>query len=688
MALAQDPILRVADLRIAFSSGDKTIEAVRGASLEVHPGEVVGIVGESGCGKSTVAFACTGYLAPGGQVTEGQVYFRNRDLMRLPDRELQQLRGREIAMVYQNPLSALNPTMRVGKQVAETVRRHLGLSADLARARVRELFESVHLPNPEMVMERYPHQLSGGQQQRVVIAMGLVGDPSLLIMDEPTTGLDVTTEATILDLVAELKTRIGTAILFVTHNLGVVARICDRVVVMYAGEVVENAPVRELFANPGHPYTRGLLAAVPRIQHAGAPLAAIPGQLPRPGSYPAGCSFGPRCPIARDVCHTEHPPLFAVDGSHYSRCFFWPEAPEALPPADNSTSSMPEPSGARRVLAAHNLRKYYEETVGFLPWNRRKNAVKAVDGVSFDLIEGETLAIVGESGSGKSTIAGTLVGLQEPSAGSLELFDHDLAPTVRARPKEQRRQVQIVFQNPESSLNPARSVFETVARPLQLFGSKVPDAELRSQVVSILKSVNLDETYCDRYPAQLSGGEKQRVGIARAIAANPAAVICDESVSALDVSVQATVLNLLRHLQQERKYSYVFVSHDLAVVRYLAHRVAVMYLGQFVEIGPAQRVFQAPSHPYTESLISAIPEPDPTAVSARIRLEGTVPSAAAPPPGCPFQTRCPRKLGPICEQEMPPWQDAGEGHAIRCHIPLATLGSRTSLTVTGWGDQT
>jgi peptide/nickel transport system ATP-binding protein len=667
------PVLKIKDLHLSYGSGPGRVRAVRGVNFDIKPGEVLGVVGESGCGKSTVAFAAMGYVAPGGQITNGEILYQGQDIVRMRSSELQRLRGNEIAMIFQNPLTSLNPSITVGDQVIEVLQQHTGMRESEARTRAIELFESVHLPSPEDVLYRYPHQLSGGQQQRVIIAMGMACDPALLIMDEPTTGLDVTTEATILDLIAELKDKTNAAILYITHNLGVIARVADRVVVMYSGEVAEEAPVGELFENPRHPYTTGLLGAVPDVTRSEIALRPIPGQLPRPGSYSGGCAFAPRCSYAQEICTQEHPALDPVREGHFARCFFSDEVSLEREEARQLAEPSSSVEDGASVLQITDLRKYYVQSLGILPWSSNKRVVKAVDGVSFEIGERETLALVGESGCGKTTLSSAIVGLLDDVDGEMSLDGQRLEPRIKKRPKKQRQELQIVFQNPDSSLNPAHTIYEIISRPLRLFRGEEVKGRIKEEVTSILESVNLHESYLWRYPSQLSGGEKQRVAIARALAANPRVIICDEPVSALDVSVQATVLNLLRRLQREHGYSYLFISHDLSVVRYLAHRVVVMYLGHVMEIGPTDHVFEPPYHPYTEALTSAIPLPNPNVEQSQIRLEGSVPSAANPPSGCPFQTRCPRKIGAICEQEFPPLVDAGSGHMIRCHIPLEEL---------------
>ncbi len=696
------PVLEVDDLHIQYGAGERAVRAVRGVSLHIRRGETLGIVGESGCGKSTLAFAIMRYLGASGGVARGDIRLGGQSLLALSDSQLRALRGKRLAMVYQDPQTALNPALIVGEQVAEVYREHEHVARDRAWSRALELFRRVGLPDPERIARRYPHQLSGGQQQRVVIALGLVCSPELLILDEPTTGLDVTTEATILDLVNDLKREFSSAVLFISHNLGVIAQVCDRVAVMYAGEVVETGAVGALFHQPSHPYTAGLLGCVPRISGgAGERLTAIPGSLPPPHVRLPGCTFAPRCQLARAQCIEVAPTLEAVNADHRSRCHFWEETstlrrrPAAAAPAAGEPQLSPLPSAQHRRLAAgrsgdnrnllelrglshyYNYHKPSNSRLGRLwqaIWRRRQRPVKAVEQVSLRVRAGETLALVGESGCGKSTLGSVVAGLLSPTFGTVAFAGQDISVTVRQRDPALQRRMQLVFQNPEASLNPRHTVGRILTRPLALV-SGLQGAAARRQVEALLASVHLNASYYDRYPSQLSGGEKQRVAIARAFAGDRKLVICDEPVSSLDVSVQAAVLNLLQDLQEEQGTAYLFVSHDLAVVRHLADRIVVMYLGEVMEQGNTEALFRPPYHPYTEALLSAVPVPDPNVKRQHIRLQGPVPSAMDRPQGCPFHTRCPRKIGSICEDTPPPLIEAAGGHVIRCHIPLAELAA-------------
>ena len=666
-------VLEIRNLNVSYVTGRGVARAVRDVSLSINEGETYGLVGESGCGKSTVALAIMRYLPRRTQVT-GSILFQGRDLMTAPASQLRQLRGNRIAMVYQDPQSSLNPVLTIEKQLVEVVTTHEMVSADDARARVIEMLERVRMPDPEYVVKRYPHQLSGGMQQRVVIAMALLLRPDLVVMDEPTTGLDVTVEAGVLDLVNDLRREFNMAVLYISHNLGVIARICDRVGVMYAGELIEQAPVRQVFARPHHPYTVGLLRCVPQrgSRYTQNALYSIPGRVPPLTALPPGCVFAARCALAEPACTASAPRLEAVDSDHQVRCFRW-QTVIAQPSLAAQAEALPaSPRTAEKaLLTVRNLKVYFSQAMGLLGLARRRS-IKVVDDVSFSVAPQRTLGIVGESGCGKSTIAGALAGLKPVTAGAVEFADHDFSRAIERRSREALRQLQMVFQNPDSSLNPRHTVEKALTRPLRCF-KVVPRERERETLVALLQAVNLDESYLDRRPRQLSGGEKQRVAIARAFAGGPQLVLCDEPISSLDVSVQAAVLNLLQRLQRERAVSLVFISHDLNVVRYVSDEVAVIYLGKICEIGPTEAIFNPPYHPYTEALVSAIPVIDPDAGHEAIRLEGSVPSPANPPTGCRFHTRCPRKVGAVCETQEPPGQDVGGGHTIYCHIPLSEL---------------
>jgi peptide/nickel transport system ATP-binding protein len=669
------PLLDIQGLSITYASREGDVRAVRDFSLTLDRAQAYGLVGESGSGKTSVGMAIVRYLGRTGRVEQGRVLFDGEDLLAKSDDALRTVRGRRIGMVYQDPLSALNPCLTVGEQMAEVLMVHKGLDTKDARRACLDMLARVHMPSPSAMMRCYPHQLSGGQQQRVLIAMALLPSPDLLIMDEPTTGLDVTIEATVIDLVAELRRQLETAILYISHNLGVVARICDRVGVMYAGELVEEADVAALFLTPRHPYTRSLLHCVPRLgaSRSGRPLAAIPGQLPRPTALAPGCVFEPRCGFARDECRRRRPELQQVGAGHVARCVRWSEigAVEAAPPPA-AAGAAPRGSAAP-LLSGRGLRTYYESAAGMLArLLGRRRWVRAVDGVALEVAPGETLSVVGESGCGKSTLARCIAGLVRPTSGRLSFRGLDIAKVVERRDPAIRREIQMVFQNPDATLNPAHRVSRAIGRPLRRLGG-VPRARIPEEVRRLLREVQLDESFADRLPRQLSGGQRQRVAIARALAGRSELVICDEPVSALDVSVQAAILNLLMEIQRARGTALVFISHDLAVVRYLSDFIAVMYLGQVVEVGRTEEVFAPPYHPYTEALLSAVPEPDPRPRADRIRLQGPVPSALDPPSGCRFHTRCPRKIGSVCETTLPPVQMASPTHRIACHIPLAQL---------------
>ena len=691
-----DAALRIDDLRVTFTSRDRVLPAVKGVSLEIAPGSTYGLVGESGCGKTTLALALMSYLPRNGRIDGGSVTIDGEDVFSLSEEGLRELRGTKMAMVYQDPASALNPSIRVGEQIAEVFRCHGGLSSAEARTCAKESLERVAMPDAEETLQRYPFQLSGGQQQRVVIAMALAGDPRLLVLDEPTTGLDATVEAEVLDLIKELRGKVNAAILLISHNLGLVARLCERVGVMYAGRIVEQGLAKDLFTDPRHPYTMGLLRCLPRFggRKDQISLEPIPGVVPPLGTAMEGCVYGTRCSLVQPVCAKREPDLFPVPGKEGAAAR---AAAETAPP----NPVAPSPNDSRPVGdALRHTRCYFSERVpGMAVLGERTRRVPArverggmmlqaagvskvfgddgrklvaVDDVTIEVVAGETFGLVGESGSGKTTLANVIAGLFAADGGEVRFVGKVLAGEAAHRDHEVLRGIQMVFQNPDSTLNPSWSVRDILSRSVTKL-SEARGTDRKQRVEELARSVSLERRYLDNKPAQLSGGQKQRAAIARAFAGSPALVLCDEPASALDVSVQATILNLLADLQAEHGVSYIFISHDLAVVRYLSDRIGVMYLAWLMEIGAAEQVFNPPHHPYTEALVSAIPTLDFEHPHLRIPLRGAIPSLSDPPSGCRFHTRCHRFLGDICANELPPWREAGDGHRYRCHIPVDEL---------------
>jgi peptide/nickel transport system ATP-binding protein len=670
------PVLELRNVAISYFVRAGEMKVVPNISFKLGQGEALGLVGESGCGKSTVAFAVMQYLGTVGRITNGQVLFEGKDLAKFSPAELRAIRGRKISMVYQDPMSSLNPVIPIGKQLMEVPIIHFGESEQAAHARALQMLREVNLPDPETMMTRYPHQLSGGQQQRVVIAMALMAEPSLLVMDEPTTGLDVTVEAAVLDLVARLREKHNTAIIFISHNLGTVVRICDRIGVMYAGELVEEGPITEVFRNPRHPYTRGLLSCIPTLgaDKNSRPLTAIPGQVPSILNRPKGCVFQPRCKFAiAERCSQDPLPTLDMSAQHHVKCVRANELPEheKLPQGLEAVAIGKAPVDAEVVLQIAHLRKTYHQSTGM--FGGAGYDVHAVNNIDLVANRGQTLAIVGESGCGKSTLAKVLTGIELGTEGMVTLSGKEISQMpVEDREAKIKRAIQMVFQNPDSTLNPSHSigyVMERAIRRLRGLGSR----EAEREAGNLLTTVNLPVEFAQRLPRQLSGGQKQRVAIARALAGEPDLILADEPVSALDVSVQAAIINLLVDIQAKRGATLVFISHDLSVVRYLADYVAVMYLGQVMEYGNTEDVFAPPYHPYTEALLSAVPIADPDVHQRRIILEGAMPSPQNRPKGCPFATRCPRKVGAICDTTPPPTQTTASGHRIFCHIPLDDL---------------
>lgn len=679
--MSKPPVLRIENLTVSYRQNKQWLDAVRDVNLQIEAGQIYGLVGESGSGKTTLALAVMRYLSENGVVRQGKIELAGRDVMALNEADMRQVWAKTIKMVPQNPLSALNPSLRIGQQLAEGL--FPPLAGRQAGQRVLGLLNTVRLPDAERIARSYPHQLSGGMQQRVMIAMALSSEPELLVLDEPTTNLDVTTEAVILDLLQELIAQRNTAVLYVSHSLGVIARICDRVAVLYAGELVEDAAVSDLYRQPLHPYTYGLLNSVPRLgeNKYGTALQPIPGQIPSLSALPQGCVFTPRCPLAIDLCAEERPPLDVPVKGRCVRCHRWPEikkgqiSPEReVEPPDNGRRPGSQTEATEVVLDIKNLKKHYavRRTLGQILTGEQPPVVRAVDGIDLETRRGRTLGLVGESGSGKTTLARCVIGLAERSGGEINLLSIPLARNLSERDRELLSQLQIVFQNPEEALNPYMTVGDTLRRPLKrLAGYSLAEAD--NAVARLLLAVKLSPDYANRVPDQLSGGEKQRVAIARAFASQPELLLLDEAVSSLDVSVQASILNMLNELQQERRSAYLFISHDLAVVGYLADEIAVIYLGHLMEVGRTEDILEPPYHPYTEALLSAIPLVDPAAQQEHIRLEGDIPSPTDIPSGCRFHTRCPRFLGDICVNQEPPWREGKNGHRIYCHIPLEEL---------------
>jgi peptide/nickel transport system ATP-binding protein len=672
-------MLTIKDLLIEYRQNNVAFTAVRDFSLDIATGQTYGLVGESGSGKTSVAMAIMRYLGGTGMVRTGVIELDGRDLLQLSAAEIQQMWGNAISLVPQDPFSSLNPSIRIGEQLAEALRHNLSFAKEPAAERSIDLLKMVRVPDPERIARSYPHEISGGMQQRVMIAMALSAVPELLVLDEPTTSLDVTTQAAILDLLRDLIRERQTTVLYITHNLGVVARICDRVAVLYAGELVEDASTLELFRHPLHPYTQGLLDCVPHLgqNKSGVQLQAIPGQIPSPTERHTGCIFAPRCVLALERCFVERPSLDPVPPDRRVRCHRWPEIEAGIISACMTGTSANSNRNGRveeNVLELEDVRVEYPIKRSLLnaALGRPPKSVKAVNGVDLTIERGQTLGLVGESGSGKTTLARSIVGLVERTGGRMELLGFPLPPALSQRSLDTLRTLQYVFQNPEEALNPYLTVGETLRRPfITLMGKTRAEADVAAG--KLLASVRLPASYLTVRPGQLSGGEKQRVAIARAFATAPELLLADEPVSSLDVSVQAMILSLMDELQESNHSAMLFISHDLAVVGYLADKIAVMYAGQLMEFARAAELFQPPYHPYTEALLASVPLIDPTASQQPIRLEGDVPSQIDVPGGCPFHPRCPRYLGDICREQTPPWRETEQGDRIFCHIPLADL---------------
>jgi peptide/nickel transport system ATP-binding protein len=674
------PVLQIENLGISYFVRAGEIPAVPDFSLTLRRGESYGLVGESGCGKSTVAMAIMNYLGSNGAIVRGRILFEGRDMADFSEEEMRQLRGSRIAMVYQEPMSALNPSLTIGRQLMEVPIFHENVTNEEAYTRAIALLADVNMPDPESVMKRYPHQISGGQQQRVVIAMAFLANPSLLLLDEPTTALDVTVEATVIDLIANLRKKYNTTLIYISHNLGLIVKVCDKLGVMYSGEMVEEGTINEVFKETKHPYTFGLFDCIPSLtadKHARA-LVPIPGQVSLPHERPPGCAFGPRCRYFEPgTCDAGTISLDTVGANGQRvRCRRW-ESISHAPAKPDVEETMGREGVPTDVLRIEGMDKFYELrdiSLKALMSGTSRRYIKANEDVNFSARAGQTVAIVGESGCGKSTFAKVLTGLETATRGAIQFNNENIAVIpIEKRENDLILAIQMVFQNPDGTLNPSHSVGGAIGRVIKKFGLATKRRDIKARVAELLDLVRMPAEFAERKPRQLSGGQKQRIAVARAFAGNPSMVIADEPVSALDVSVQAAVINLLMDVQRKYNTTLLFISHDLSVVRYLADHVVVMYLGQVMENGTAEEIFSPPYHPYTEALLSAIPIPDPDIKQTRVRLQGDIPSFFDPPKGCRFSTRCPRRIGEICDTTPPPDVEASPGHLIKCHIPLEEL---------------
>jgi peptide/nickel transport system ATP-binding protein len=669
------PLLEVRDLHVRFETSRGTVHAVEGISYTVNRGEIVAIVGESGCGKSVSSLAIMRLLAKTGRVTQGSIIFDRRDLLALSAEEMREIRGRDIAMIFQEPMTSLNPVLSIGEQVMEPLKIHLRLSHEAAQARAIELLSLVGIADGARRLEQFPHQLSGGMRQRVMIAIGLACNPKLLIADEPTTALDVTIQAQILELMKDLSRRLGIALVIITHNLGIVARYADRVNVMYAARIVEQGSADNVFLEPAHPYAIGLMRSIPRLDvPRGIKLETIEGLPPDLRAPPAGCRFAPRCPYRIDACAQRDPPLEEARPGHRSACIRAKEITAGtLVPAQKVQGAAV--AGATRIAATEpllivdHLKKYFTVKAagaGFL--SSEMATVRAVDDVSIHVLPGETLGLVGESGCGKTTIGRAVLRLDEPTDGVIRFGGVDITHASHADMRDVRRKIQVIFQDPYSSLNPRMTVGQIIGEPLRVYRLAPNRKAEHDRVAELLSQVGLFPYMAERYPHELSGGQRQRVGIARALALEPTFIVCDEPVSALDVSIQGQIINLLEDLQARLKLSYLFIAHDLAVVRHICDRVAVMYLGRVVELAERDALYAAPKHPYTKALLDAAPVPDPKVERARAprALRGEIPSPLTPPSGCVFHTRCPI-VGEECRRDVPVIRALKSGHLVACH---------------------
>ncbi|MBP8170021.1 MAG: ABC transporter ATP-binding protein [Azonexus sp.] len=656
-------MLTVKNLRLGFTAGRQTLAAVDGISFAISKGETFALLGESGCGKSVTAQGIMRLLPAAGRVLTGSVQLDGEELLALPEADMRRIRGGRMAMIFQEPATSLNPVLTVGRQIGEVLERHRNLRGEAATGRMLELLRQVGIADPERRLSEYPFQLSGGMKQRVMIAIALAGEPQLLIADEPTTALDVTVQAQILDLLAGLQAERGMGMLLITHDLGVVARMAHRIGVMYAGELVEVASREEFFTRPRHPYTQALFAALPEVSRRGLKLTTIPGQVPALSAMPVGCRFADRCAHVMPICRTVSPDWREVGTGHVVRCHWTGEAADVETTGHAITELNIEPG--RPFLEMNQLKVHFPIRRGL--FQRTVGHVRAVDGVSMAISAGRTLALVGESGCGKTTVGKALLQLIKPTDGSVKLGGGELVGMTPKRLRAARRHMQMVFQDPFASLNPRMRVGEIIAEGMTVLTLKADANAQREAVAALLKQVGLPDEAAGRYPHEFSGGQRQRIAIARALAVQPELLICDEPTSALDVSVQAQILNLLKRLQEELGVAYLFITHNFAVVEYLAHDVAVMYLGRIVEQGRAEEVLRSPKHPYTQALLSAVPVPRLEAHTSVIRLPGETPSPANPPQGCHFHPRCPQAMA-VCRQNYPGTSTVSATHTVNCHL--------------------
>jgi peptide/nickel transport system ATP-binding protein len=679
-----DEVLQVRDLQVKYHTREGILTAIQAASFDIRQGEIVGVVGESGCGKSTIASAVMRLLPPNGEICGGQILFQGQDLCQLDEEGLRRLRGRDMAMIFQDAMTSLNPVFSIEQQMIDAQKAQMSGGGFKGQKSLREravmMLDRVGIPDAARQIKEYPHQFSGGMRQRIMIATALLSSPSLLVADEPTSALDVTLEAQILELIVGLRKELGTAILYITHDLGVIARLCDRVIVMYAGNIVESGGVFAIFDTPKHPYTQALLRSHPSHCVREDRLRTIPGRVPSLRDLPAGCKFAPRCDVARQLCQRTEPDYFAVDGQHVLCHAYSPDwdragPPVVRPPETRKPVALKAPAvegaGQEVIVETEQVRTHFRDHVALLGQilGQAGGVCRAVDGVDLEIHRGETLGLVGESGSGKTTLGRTILRLVDPTAGEIVIEGKDITQMSESRLRPMRARMQMIFQDPFCSLSPRMKISSLLLEPYRIHDVRIDDP--KAKVDELLAMVGLSSEQADKYPHQLSGGQARRVGIARALALHPDLLVADEPTAGLDVSVAAGILNLLKDLREELNLAYVIITHNLNIIGFIADRVAVMYLGKIVELSRTQEVFTAPKHPYTEALLSAIPFPDPSLRDKRrqIILTGEIPSARQPPPGCPFHPRC-RYAEERCRTEVPPLRELnGSQHLTACHFP-------------------